>query len=294
MRPPPPFVAMACGPWRLWVAPRWTPLVEAVVAAQAATGGWVHGSKHARTRRIEIAGAPAAYLKTYHAYRWVSVLKDCARPSKARRALMMSEALRQAGFPVAPVAVAGERRLLGWLRGAFLVSEAMDAPDAIAFVAALAGAGDAGGSRLARKRRFLRTLGQHVARLHAHGFCHGDLVPANVRVRGADAAVEIVLLDHDRTRHGRRPVALRHARRNLVQLNRFVVPGLTAADRWRVFTAYCTGRGIAPGARRRLARWVIAKTVERRRDFDGVREAERLGFRALMRAADADEPARDP
>jgi hypothetical protein len=150
--------------------------------------------------------------------------------------------------------------------------------------------GDALGTAGRRaKRRLLRTLGAGVARLHAEGFVHGDLVPPNVRVRD-DA---LVFLDHDRTRHGRLLVWW-GARRNLVQLGRFVVGGVGTTDRARVLAAYAAGRGLARDARRTLARWVMAKTVERRSAIDGIpiEVATRAGFATLMRSGGPYDPAR--
>ncbi len=131
----------------------------------------------------------------------------------------------------------------------------------------------------------LAAVGAEVARLHARGFVAGDLVPANVWVCGAPDAARIAFLDHDRTRAGRAPAPWWRARRNLVQLNRVVLSGVTVTDRLRVYRAYARGRAWPwPTARTRLA-WIVAKTVERRRRFDHVElPAGRVDFRALMRA----------
>jgi len=76
----------------------------------------------------------------------------------------------------------------------------------------------------------------------------GDLVPANVWLLRSAAGDRLALLDHDRTRAGGTPACWRRARRNLVQLNRFVLPGVLATDRARVYRAYAAGRGpgVAP------------------------------------------------
>jgi aminoglycoside phosphotransferase (APT) family kinase protein len=140
----------------------------------------------------------------------------------------------------------------------------------------------------AARRGLLRALGAEVGRLHAAGFVHGDLVPANVRVRDG----RFIFLDHDRTRRSRLVVLLA-ARRNLVQLGRFVVPGVTLAGRARVLDAYARARGLGRRARRRLAAWVIAKTIARRCAIDAIppAEAARAGFAALMRSGGPFDPA---
>jgi len=162
---------------------------------------------------------------------------------------------------------------------------------------------DAGGEELATavarrrgqapaKRALLRALGAEVGRLHRAGFVHGDLVPPNVRVAGHENGLRLVFLDNDRTRRSRLLVRLA-GRRNLVQLGRFVVPGLTLADRARVLIAYAAERRLSRQARRRLARWVVLKTVARRCAIDHIpREtALRAGFRELMRSGGPFDPA---
>jgi tRNA A-37 threonylcarbamoyl transferase component Bud32 len=263
--------------WRLWVAAGWERHARELVGAAGAAGPWPHRSKHARTRRISLCGAPAVYIKRYHRYRWSDLLKGLARPSRTERASTMSQALQRAGFDAPRVVLWGHRmaRLTG---EELLVTEEIAAPEVRDVIAATAPERSP-----AAKRSFLRRLGQCVARLHEAGFCHGDLVPTNLRVRGDAANPGFVFLDNDRTRRRRRPVSLRRSARNLVQLNRFVVPALTATDRWRVFRAYADARRLARGARRDLARRVILKTVERRRRFDGIDAADRMSFRMLMR-----------
>jgi hypothetical protein len=107
-------------------------------------------------------------------------------------------------------------------------------------------------------------------------------------VRGDD----FVFLDNDRTRRSRLLVAL-GARRNLVQLGRFVVPRLTATDRARVLRAYATGRGLGRGRRRRLAAWIVNRIVARRCAIDSIAPADaaRAGFRQLMRSGGPFDPA---
>jgi Ser/Thr protein kinase RdoA (MazF antagonist) len=126
-------------------------------------------------------------------------------------------------------------------------------------------------------RALLAGLGAEVARLHRAGFVHGDLVPANVRLVGE----RFVFLDNDRTRRGAVLVRLA-GRRNLVQLGRSGVPGLTLADRARVLAAYARGRGLSRRARRRLARWLVRRRPPELRDRRIAADtAARVGFREL-------------
>jgi len=277
MRVPDRFLTVVREGWRVWAVASWVPQVDFILQMGQQDDGWMYRSKHARTRKLDQAGAAAVYLKAYHSYTWMGLLKDALRPSKALRALVMSDALERSGLATAPVLAAGELRRYGLLRRAFLVTGDVGAPDLREFIDGCAAKGPLGA-----KREFLALLGEYVARLHEAGFYHGDLVPANVRVRGESAKPHMVLLDNDRTRAIGRPVRLRQARRNLVQLNRFVIRGLTAVDRWRVFRAYCARRHLDDRKSRRLARWVIRKTIERRQRFDGIEAAGQMSFRVLM------------
>src|SRR5262249_61511365 len=101
-----------------------------------------------------------------------------------------------------------------------------------------------------------------------------------------------VFLDNDRTRHGRLPLLAQGARRNLVQLGRFVIPGVTVTDRARVLRAYATTRGFGRRQRHRLGTWVMRKIVARRCAIDHISPevAARAGFRTLMRSGGPFEP----
>jgi len=192
------------------------------------------------------------------------------------RAFRMGVALGDAGLLAPEVVVAARRAGEG-----VLVTRDTGGEDLLAAVARRR-------SVPREKRALLAALGAEVARLHRAGFVHGDLVPANVRLVGE----RFVFLDNDRTRRGAVLVLLT-GRRNLVQLGRFVVPGLTLADRARVLAAYARGRGLSRRVRRRLARWLVRKTTARRCAIDRIAAdtAARVGFRELMRSGGPFDPA---
>jgi hypothetical protein len=252
--------------WRGWRAAAQHVDVAACLAADAASDG--RRSRHARSRRIETQGG-VVFVKSYP--------PPGAR--RARRAFAMGRALESAGLAVP------RTLLVGWRAGAgLLVTADAGGADLIDLVAGLAGS-DPG--RRHAKRVLLRTLGAEVARLHRTGFVHGDLVPPNLRWR--DGAP--VYLDNDRTRRTLVPLG---ARRNLVQLGRFVVPGVTATDRARVLWAYAESRGFDRRRRHRLGDWLMAKITQRRCAIDRIAPevAARAGFRALMRSGGPFDPAR--
>ena len=253
-----------------WEAEGWRGRVDASAGVDpaaclaVATGDAGRASRHARTVPLSAAGG-TLFVKT-----WVA-------PGgwRAARALSMGNALTAAGLG-APEVVAVARRGGAGL----LVTRDAGGEDLLAAVARRRGA-------RSDKRALLRRLGSEVARLHRAGFVHGDLVPPNVRVVGEG----FVFLDNDRTRRSRLLVRLA-GRRNLVQLGRFVVPGLTLTDRMRVLTAYAAERGLSPCARRRLARWLVEKTIARRCAIDRIPAAvaARAGFRELMRSGGPFDP----
>jgi len=234
---------------------------RAVVAAASEPG---RASRHAWTRRLDGAEA-GLWLKVY------------PHPDgrRAWRAWRMGGALAASGFDVPEGVLVGRRRGAG-----VLVTRDVGGRGLLDAVAGAHGAG---------KRELLRDLGRAVGALHSSGFVHGDLVPSNVQVRAGG----VVFLDHDRTRRGRTLVWW-GGRRNLVQLGRFVVAGLSVADRLRVLCAYADRRGLSRRARHRLARWVMAKTVARRVAIDRIPEdaAARAGYAALMRSGGPFDPAR--
>ncbi len=273
------------GSWRIWrrdphdlSVAGWVDAVEHLVA----TGASLHRSKHADTYRWARPGGHV-YVKVYRRYRRWTAIKDWFRPSKAVHVQRVSAALAAEGFLVPDVLAAGEERRGFVVRRSFVATAGLGGEPIAARVAALAAAGDA--TTLRAKRGLLETLGREVARLHAAGVVAGDLVPANVWIALSAADLEVAFLDHDRTRLGRAPAPWSAARRNLVQLNRIVLAGVSTADRLRVYRAYAAATGWPRSEARRHLPWIVAKTLTRRR-------AERRGtviprtadFRTVMRA----------
>jgi hypothetical protein len=255
------YVRWTSGGWRGWIAPGAADDAATWLAAAASGAG--RTSRHARTLRVA-GSSGAAWVKSY----------PPPDGRRARRAFALGRALAAAGFAVPPALLVATRGKAG-----LLVTREVGGEDLLAATAHAAPG---------ERRRLLRALGAEVARLHAAGFVHGDLVPANIRVHEG----RFIFLDHDRTRRSRLLVRL-VARRNLVQLGRFVVPGVTLAGRARVLDAYACARGLGRRARRRLAAWVVAKTIARRCAIDAIAPAEaaRAGFAALMRSGGPFDPA---
>jgi len=87
-------------------------------------------------------------------------------------------------------------------------------------------------------------------------------------------------MDNDRTR--RYPPWYPHLlwRRNLVQLNRFMLPGISLQDRMR-FLRFYLARASWTRSDRRLVRWLEKKTRERLQEFG--QDEPQASFRRLMR-----------
>ena len=90
-------------------------------------------------------------------------------------------------------------------------------------------------------------------------------------------------MDNDRTSYFSYGRSARGWKRNLVQLNRMPLPGITLQDRMRFFCRYL-GRDRLSERDRRLVRWLERQTRKRRYECDGV--GPRGNFRRLMRFSD--------
>jgi hypothetical protein len=252
--------------WHGWRAREAALDIRAWLAAAASGGG--RRSRHARSQRVA-TDAGVVFVKCYPA----------PGASRARRAFAMARALAGAGF-AAPLPL-----LVGWRDGAgVLVTADAGGEELLPLVARLAVADP---PRRRTKRALLLRLGAEIARLHRAGFVHGDLVPPNLRWRD-DAPV---YLDNDRTRRALLAVG---ARRNLVQLGRFVVAGVSATDRARVLQAYADARGWDRRRRHRLGTWLVRKITQRRCAIDHIAPdaAARAGFRTLMQSGGPFDPHR--
>jgi tRNA A-37 threonylcarbamoyl transferase component Bud32 len=248
------------GRWRVWLAAgtareaeAWTETVARLVAVAAP----LHRSKHAATYSWTLPGG-SVFVKVYHRYRPVTVLKDLVRTSKARHNQRISARLAAAGFAVPRVLAVGEERRGPVVRRTWLATEGLAGGPVADHVARRSGA-------LPAKRATLAAVGEAVAKLHATGFVAGDLVATNIWITPGAGGERVTFLDHDRTTRGRGEASWRRARRNLVQLNRLALAGVTRADRLRVYRAYAEKRGWPWQAARRHLAWIIAKTAEKHR-----------------------------
>ena len=265
------------GAWRLRVSPEyWSEDLQekvlGLVTAQAP-------SKHPQTIAID---APAGqngkrfYLKIFHDGGPLTGIKGIFRPSKAFRFWRQGVALASAGFNVPETIGAGEVRRFRVVRRSFVLTAKVDGQPLPVFLADLVNTRE----RLTTKRNGLLKLARLIQRLHRHGFVHGDLIASNLLVAAADGReLSFYFMDNDRTHWF--PHWLPHSlwKRNLIQLNRMPLPGITLQDRMRFLCAYF-GRSQLSRYEREFARWIENKTRQRRHECDGADPT--LSFRKLM------------
>lgn len=239
-------------------------------------------ARHPSTKRLQDPKrrrGEELYLKIYYRWDLFGSVKDLLRDSKAFRALKQGLALRAYGFQTPLVVAAGEERRLGLLQRAFLLSAPVPGLPLNQFLRARL-APRLSGAALQRKRRQIEQLARDIRRMHALGFVHGDLVPSNIFLRGEDERIEFCYMDNDRTRRYPPRLAQGLCRRNLIQLNRFVLAGISLQDRLRFLRAYLEAP-LAAERQRRLLRWLEKKTRQRRRECERI--DSRVSFRELMR-----------
>ena len=94
-----------------------------------------------------------------------------------------------------------------------------------------------GGEALATRRQLLENLGVFIGRVHATGFVHGDLQPANVFAELREGRFQFTLVNNDCTVR-KLPPPGRMLLRNLMQLNLLPPSALSRTDRMRFFRGW--------------------------------------------------------
>lgn len=275
------YVSRRDGAWRLVVLPEiWSRDLQShvldLVAAQ-------RPSKHPQTVEVHweaSGGVSNFYLKVFHGSQGLNAVKDLGRASKAFRFWRQGLALSARGFNVPETIAAGELQRWRFVERAFVLTAKVDGQPLPMFLTCLAKFEDRKRA-LQLKRAGVERLAELIRRFHLQGFVHGDMLASNLLI-SQDAADEpmVYFMDNDRTR--RYPSWFRQSlwKRNLIQLNRMPLPGITLQDRMRFLRAYL-GRSELAGVDRRFARWLEEKTRKRRKECDGVDPT--VDFRKLMR-----------
>ena len=278
MAAPSEFSKFAAGEWRifalgeLWSA-RLQEKVLALVCAQAP-------ARHPQTIELSnlVDGVEERFfLKVFYRSSLLTALKDQFRPSRAFGSWRQGMALAALGFNAPSAIAVGKQRGLQVARREFIVTARIDGMALTTFLSPDCARRPVS---LSYKRDQIRILASLVRRFHDAGFVHGDLVASNLFLRPTGAAgVEFFFMDNDRTRHYPSWLPQPFWKRNLIQLNRMPLPGITLQDRMRFLHAYLNVKRLSK-AERRFARWLEARTRQRRKECDG---ADITGsFRRLM------------
>ena len=265
--------------WSLWVWPeKWNHELWCSILKEVESQ---HPARHPQTTEIRRPDTnEVLFLKVFHRFSFPATLKDLCRASKALRALKTGTMLSASGFHVPLAVAAGEQRNHRVLQRSFLLTFPVPGSPLPLLLRDRYGAGKAN-VPWSEKRNALGCLAREIRRLHDLGFVHGDLVPSNIFVSNVgDQERRFFFLDNDRTRRYPRWFPQSLWKRNLVQLNRFPLAGISLQDRMRFFHFY-TGRKECSQHDRRLVRWLEKKTRQRRRECDRVDVSG--SFRRLMR-----------
>jgi hypothetical protein len=277
----PDYYSYNDGEWKLWVRhEEWTGELWRIVLQMIDQQSL---SKHPQTVELhppDTGDRGGFFLKVFHGSSGPGALKDLFRESKALRSMRQAAALAEYDFNAPATVAAGEKRTCGFLRKAFVLTARVNGQSLPALLRQQY-ALDAGTLALAEKREALQRLAAEVRRLHQLGFVHGDLVPTNVFVcRSPGERSQFVFMDNDRTRRYPNWLPQSLWRRNLVQLNRMPLAGITLQDRMR-FLGYYLGSTEWGRKERRLLSWLERKTRQRRCECDSVDSSG--SFRQLMR-----------
>ena len=283
------YRTVEAGEWRLSALPgQWHAKLQqqvlALVSAQAA-------ARHPQTIELSCkfgVKEKLFFVKIFHRATLLAALKDQLRRSRAFGSWRLGLALTAAGFN-APLAIAVGAES-GWrvARREFVLTEKLIGAPLTSYLSRDL---PADRSLLAFKRDRLTRLARLIRRFHDAGFVHGDLVASNIFVAVRAAAnVDFYFMDNDRTR--RYPAWLPQSlwKRNLIQLNRMPLPGISLQDRMRFLHAYLDVARLS-AADRTLACWLETKTRQRRKECDGADPT--LSFRQLMRWAQEIAGAKD-
>jgi hypothetical protein len=196
------------------------------------------------------------FVKIYDSPTGIAALKQRVRGGRAGNVLRMTAMLQRRGFNTPQVVLKGIHGASGRTILASVRAEGVPLPELL----------QRSGDSTVRRHALIRALGAEVARLHRCGFVHGDLTPYNIFV-AQQQPPRFIFLDHDRTRRAF-PAGRRYRQlRNLVQLGRFGLPGISNIDRLRFFHAYATDLGRV--RKRAMLRRVAAMLARRQRKDAG-------------------------
>ena len=208
-------------------------LIDSALAAIDGTlSRRIRRSRHAETwlERLGESRASDAYFKVLDPVTGLNRVRSIFKRKRGTHVASISKHLRADGFGVPETLLLGRE----WRGGREMMVTARVQGSSVPRYFKSAD--------LADRRVMLHALGAEVARLHRAGYIHGDLTPFNVFITGL-APPHFVFIDHERTRRTILSRLVRPRIRNLVQLGRLEIAGVTNADRMRVWCGYSGALG---------------------------------------------------
>lgn len=234
-----------------------------------------HTSRHSIVWKVKADDDREYFIKRFRPEGFSDRLKDSIRGSRAACAWKAGIMLESAGFKVPVVVSLGEKRRIGFITDAFLITLPIKGVSLLELFIPV--------TNFKIKRDIIRQLGKEIGRLHKNGIIHGDLIPGNIFACEEAGRYSLCFLDNERTRKTS-ALPMFDRIKNLVQLNRVIVPRITAADRVRFFDAYLEENSDLREKRDELLRKIGEITSERVMRHRGIPVEKRkyTTFRAVM------------
>ena len=234
-----------------------------------------HTSRHSIVWKVKADDDREYFVKRFRPEGFSDRLKDSIRGSRAVCAWKAGIMLERAGFKVPVVASLGEKRRLGFVIDAFLITLPIKGVSLLDLLIPV--------TNFKIKRDIIKQVGKEIGRLHRKAIIHGDLIPGNIFACEEKGHYSLCFLDNERTRKVSTLPMLERIK-NLVQLNRVIVPRITATDRVRFFDAYLEENSDLREKKNELLRKIGEITSERVMRHRGIPVEKRkfTTFRAVM------------
>jgi tRNA A-37 threonylcarbamoyl transferase component Bud32 len=207
-----------------------------------------------------------AYFKEFLSRSPLETMKSLIRGSRCQRAIRKGEMMRQRGFLTPAVLCWGKKG-----NRHFMITEGLNAISLLTYIAR-EWVPPLVGEELKAKRELIEKFGRQIGNLHKAGVCHGDLKVSNILIRQAGNEIDFYFIDNERNEYFSGSCPRRLIEKNLVQINRALLPNLSQQDRLRFFKTYSkTYGGFASSDEKKVIKRISQKTRERR-----ARKKERL------------------
>lgn len=207
-----------------------------------------------------------AYFKEFLSRSPLETMKSLIRGSRCQRAMRKGAMMRQRGFLTPAVLCWGKKG-----NRHFMITEGLKAVSLLTYIAK-EWVPPLVGEELKAKRELIEKFGRQIGNLHKAGVCHGDLKVSNILIRQAGNEIDFYFIDNERNEYFSGSPPRRLIEKNLVQMNRALLPNLSQQDRLRFFKTYSkTYGGFASSDEKKVIKRISQKTRERR-----ARKKERL------------------